>query len=115
MALPDLGLPLDQLADLCLHQLLVEHLPAGDAVDLRAQRRNAVLICLLQARLPRRCSVDQVVSEHEVGRRQKIADGYCGEGRADGGDQPRTDLEMTDIIAPRNDDRVRFLAPAEDR
>ncbi len=115
MALRQLRLPLEQLADLGLHQLLVEHLAAGDAVDLRAQRRDAVLIGLLQARLARRGRVDQVVPEHEVGGREQIADGHCGERRAGDGGQPGTDLEMTDIVAARDDDRVRLLAPAEDR
>ena len=35
--------------------------------------------------------------------------------RAGEGDQPRPDREMPDVVAARDDDRVRFLAPAEDR
>ena len=115
MALCQLRLPFDKLADLRFHQLLVEHLPAGDAVDLRAQRRDAVLVSLLKARLPRSGRVDQVVPEHEVGSRKQVADGHRRERRTANGDQPRMDLEMTDVVAARDDDRVRFLAPAEDR
>ena len=115
MAPRQLRLPFEQLADLGFHQLLVEHLPAGDAVDLRTQRRDAVFVSLLQTRLPRCRRVDQIVSQHEVGGRQQVADGHCRECRTGEGDQPRMDLEMTDVIAARDDDRVRFLAPAEDR
>ena len=47
VALRQLRLPFKKLADLGFHQLLVEHLAAGDAVDLRAQRRDAVFVGLL--------------------------------------------------------------------
>ena len=105
-----LRLALEQFADLGLHQLLVEHLAAGDAVDLRAQRRDAVLIGLLQARLPRGRGVDQVVPEHEIGGREQVADGDRRERRAGERGKPRSDLEMADVVAARDDDRVRFLA-----
>ena len=44
-------LPLQQLLELLLELLLVEQLPAGDAVDLRAQFGDAVLVGELHFRL----------------------------------------------------------------
>ncbi len=115
VALGEPGLAFEQLADLGFHQLLVEHLPAGDAVDLRAQRRDAVLIGLLQACLPRRRGVDQIVPEHQIGgREQGSRCAIAAKAEPASRRQPRPDLEMTDIVAARDDDRVRFSAPAED-
>ena len=71
MALAELALALEQFADLGFHQLLVEQLAAGDAVDLRAQCRDAVLIGLLHARLPGGGGADQIVAQHQIGGRQR--------------------------------------------
>ena len=60
-----------KFGDLGFHHLLVEHLAAGDAVDLRAQRRDAVLIGVLHARLPRDGGADQIVAQHEIGGGQE--------------------------------------------
>ncbi len=57
----------EQLGDLGLHQLLVEQLAAGDAIDLRAQCRDAVLVGLLHARLARRRGADQIVAQDQIG------------------------------------------------
>ena len=108
-----LRLPLEEFGDLLLHQLLVEQLAAGDAVDLRTQRRDAVLIGLLDARLASRARPDQVVAQDEVGGGEKVADGNreeCGAGNC--GD-PRPNGEMPDVVAAGDDDRVRLFTPAE--
>ena len=113
MALGQLRLARQQLAHLALHQLLVEQLAAGDAVDLGAQRGNAVLVGLLHARLAGRRGAEQVVAQHQVAGRQEVADGHRRERRAGQGGDPRADREMPDLVAARDDDRVRLPAPAE--
>src|SRR5690606_25738375 len=115
VALRQLRLSLQQLADLGFHKLLVEHLPAGDAVDLCAQRRDTILIGLLQARLTRHRRVDQVVSEDQVGRGEQVADGHCCKRRSPDDNQPWMNLEMADVVAARDNYRVRFFPSAEDR
>ena len=115
MACRQLRLPVQQLADLVLHQLLVEQLAAGDAVDLGAQRRDAILVGLLHARLARRAGADQVVAQDEVGGGEQVADGDREQRRAGEGGEPRPDGEMPDLVAARDDDRVRLFTPAEYR
>ena len=110
-----LGLAVEEFGDFLLHQLLVEQLAAGDAVDLGAQRRNAILIGLLHACLPRRGGADEIVAQHEVGRRQQIAYGNRRQRRAYERGKPGAYGEMPYLIAPGDDDRVGFSASAEDR
>ena len=110
-----LGLAVEQLGDLLFHQLLVEQLAAGDAVDLRPQRRDAVFIGLLDARLARRAGADQIVAQNEIGGGEQIADGDRQQRRAAKCGKPRPDGEMPDIVAMRDDDGVWLFTPAEYR
>ena len=110
-----LGLAIEQLGDLVLHQLLIEKLAAGDAIDLCAQRRDAVLVGLLDARLARRRGADQVVAQDEIGGGKQITDGNRQKRRATKCNQPRPDREMPDRVAMRDDDGVGLFAPAEYR
>jgi len=110
-----LGLALDQFADFGFHQLLVEQLAAGDAVDLTAQRRNTVFVGLLHARLPRRGRADEVVAQHQIGGCEKVAHRNGGERRAGQACNPWTQGEVPDFIASGDDDGVRLLALAEYR
>ena len=114
VALRQLRLALEQLSDLGLHQLLVQHLSVGDAVDLGAQCRDAVFVGLLQTRLAGRSSADEVVPEDKVGCGEQVAYRDGGEGGAEKGRQPGSDREVTDLIAARNDDRVGLSAFSED-
>src|SRR5262249_41008367 len=111
----ELGLPFQQLGNLVLHELLVEELTAGDAVDLRPQRRDAILIGLLHASLARQVRTDQVIAQHEVGCREQVADGDRKERRSCERGQPGPDREMPYLIAAGDDDRMGFFTPAEDR
>ena len=113
MAGGKLRLAVQEFGDLLLHQLLVEQLAAGDAVDLGAQRRNAVLVGLLDARLASRARADQVVAQDEVGGGKKVADGNREQRRAGERGDPRPNGEVPDVVAARNDDRVRLFTPAE--
>ena len=60
-------LPLEQCVELLLELLLVEQLPAGDAVDLRAQFGDAVLIGELHFRLAADQPRQHVLAEGEIG------------------------------------------------
>ena len=113
VALCQLRLAFEQFADLGFHQLLVEHLATGDAVDLCAQCRYPVFISLLQARLACRSSADQIVPQHQIGRGEKVADGDRCQGRAEERCKPWADGEVTDLVAARNDDGVRLAASSE--
>ena len=113
MAQGQLRLSLQQFAYLCFHKLLVEQLPAGDAVDLRAQRRDAVLISLLHARLPRRGRPDQVVAQHEIGGSHQVAHCERGKCRAGKHRQPGSKGEVLDVVAAGDDHHMRLFAPAE--
>ena len=62
-------LPAHDLIELRLELLLVEQLPAGDAVDLGAQFGDAVLVGELHLRLARDQPRQHVVVECEIGRR----------------------------------------------
>src|SRR5690606_19779639 len=73
MSLGQLRLALQKLAHLALHELLVEQLAAGDAVDLRAQGGNPIFIGLLHPRLPRNRGADQVVAQDEVGGGEQVS------------------------------------------
>ena len=57
-----------ELLELLLELLLVEQLPAGDAIDLRAQLGDAVLVGELLLGLARDQPVEHVVAEGEIGR-----------------------------------------------
>ena len=63
-------LPLQQRFELLLELLLIEQLPAGDAVDLRAQFGDAVLIGELHLGLAADQAGEHVVAEGEIGAGQ---------------------------------------------
>ena len=60
-----------ELIELLLELLLIEQLAAGDAVDLRAQFGDAVLIGELHLRLARDQPLQHVVVEGEIGAGQR--------------------------------------------
>ena len=60
-------LPLQQRAEFLFELFLVEQLPAGDAIDLRAQFRDTVLIGELHFRLPSDQAGEHAVAEGEIG------------------------------------------------
>ena len=66
-ALLQRGLPLQQRVELLLELLLVEQLPAGDAVDLGAQFGDAVLVGELHFGLAADQAREHVVAEGEIG------------------------------------------------
>ena len=62
-------LALQDLLELLFVQLLIEQLPAGDAVDLRPQLGDAVLVAELHVGLSRNEPGQDVVAEGEIGAR----------------------------------------------
>ncbi len=115
MALGELRLPGQQFGNLALDELLVENLPARDAVDLRAQGRDAVFIGLLHAGLPRGRGAEQIVAQHQIRSGKQIADRHRSHHRAHEGGEPRPYDEVPDFVAAGDDDGVRFSTSAEDR
>ena len=114
MALGKRKLLLHQLLDLLLHDLLVEELAAGDAIDLRAQRGDAVLVVMLHAGLACHGGADQVVAQDEIGGGGKVADGeHAGKAEADGG-HPGADGHVTDLVAACQDHDMPLRALSED-
>ena len=69
-------LPAHDLLELLLELLLVEQLPAGDAVDLRAKFGDAVLVGELLLLLPRDQPRQHVVVEGEIGPGRKRPAGH---------------------------------------
>ena len=106
---------LHQLFNLFFHNLLVKKLAAGDAVNLRAKSRDAVFVIVLHARLTGHGGTDQVVAQHQVGRREQVTDCHSGHCRTHERSHPRANREVPDLVTPGDDDCMRFLASAEYR
>ena len=85
-----------QRLDLALDLLLVEQLPAGDAVDLAAQFGDAVLIGKLHLRLPADQAREDVVLEREIGAGAERPDAHHHQ-RAD--HDPERDRSDPDLPA----------------
>ena len=115
MAQRKLVLAGEKFRNLALDGLLIEKLTACDAVHLRAQRGDAVLVGLLHARLSRRGGADQIVAQDQVRGCKQVADRNGRQSRADQRRHPRTNGKVTDFIAARDDDRMGLLAVAENR
>ena len=97
-----------QLVDFFLHHLLIQQLARGDAVHLGAQRRDAVFIFVLHARLPRHRRADQVVAQDEIGSGKQVTDGH-GAGDTDTQRRhPRPDRHMPDLVAAGENQDMRL-------
>ena len=89
-----------ELVDLRLDVLLVEELPAGQPVDVRAQGRDTVLIGVLHARLPRDRGREQVIAKDEVPGSADVSRGRPRPQRGPGPDQPRRTVKVR-MCSPR--------------
>ena len=97
------------LFELLFELLLIQQLARGDAVDLRAQFRDAVLIGELHVRLAGDQPLQHVVMKGEIGAGQHRPAGHDHEA---GDDEPEGDRSETDLAAAMNQGVVvgRFAA-----
>lgn len=102
-----------QLLDLFFHHLLVEELPAGDAIDLRPQRRDSIFVFVLHTCLAGDRPADEIVAQDQIGCGGEIADaadagkgyGHCR--------HPRANRHVANLVATRQYQNVIFLTFSE--
>ena len=93
-------MPPNQVIQLLLELFLIEELPAGVAVDLGAQFRDAVFVGELLLGLVRDQAAQHVITKGEVGRRRDRPTGHDDDG-ADG--DPERHRAETDLAAGMRD------------
>ncbi len=96
------------------HDLLVEKLARGDAVDLRTQRRDPVFIFMLDTRLPGNRCAQKVVAQDQIGRRAEISHCQCRGHRNAQSRHPRLDRQMPNLVARCQDEHWCFATFGKD-
>src|SRR5262249_26954700 len=88
------GLPPHDLVEFLVELFLVEQLPAGGAIDARAQLRDAVLIGVLHLGLARDQAGEDIVAERKIGggRRRPHAEQGDGANADPEHDRPEANL-----------------------
>ncbi len=100
-ALLERRLALQQFLQLLLELLLVEQLPAGDAVDLRAHLGDAVLIGELHLRLAADQAGEHVVAEGEIGAGRDRPDRHHDQRPDHDPERDRADADLTAAMLER--------------
>ena len=88
------SLPAQDRIELLLELLLIEELPAGNAIDLRAQFRDAILIGDLHMRLTRDQAGEHIVAEGKIASRQQRPRGHDDKRADHDPERQRTDPHL---------------------
>ena len=113
MAAANFLLPLKQGVEAVLQCMFVQQLTAGNSVNLRAQRRNAILIGIAHFRLARIGGEHQVVTEEQVGRCGEVDDREQNNKTNERSGHPRPICEIVNPVTARQRNRMSgpCLAP----